>query len=1017
MKLKTKLKMLSDFRKVWMCAILALSCMAMTNAQTVSGTVTADGQPLPGATVIVKGTTKGTTTDFDGNFSINAEASNTLSISYVGYSSKEVLVGNQTQINVSLEEDNKLDEVVIIGYGTQRKSDLTGSVSSVSAEDITAVPVARVDQALQGRAAGVQVTQTSGAPGAGTSIRVRGGNSITGSNQPLWVIDGIIVGTNFNLNNINSNDIKSIEILKDASSIAIYGSRGANGVILVTTKNGANIGGGKPQVNVGVYTSMQLVPERPKYLSQAEQIAYTNEDARFRGVAEPFPGNPSDYPDNDFFDLLLNPTPIYNADVSIAGASENGNVNYYNSLNFFDQDGLIENSGIKKFIFRSNIEFKLSDKLKSGFRVNYSRLNQKNGVVGYGGLLNILPTQPVFNDDGTYSGFNDVIGAPFNNPVATAKLDTDQTTTSNMLGTIYLEYSPIENLIIRSTFNPEINNWKRNEFTSSQRPDLTVVGETGNARLTGLSSFGWNNENTIQYTKDFGKDHSVTVLGGLSFQKTSFESFENQAFGITTDATSFNNLALGTDPTRNIVGSDFESNQIESLFGRINYSYKDKYLLTLVGRRDGSSVFAPGNKYNFFPSVAGAWKISEEAFMENQNVFQDLKLRASWGKSGNQAIDPYSTLSLYEEANTTLNGVQQPGVTLGRPANPDLIWETTSSFDIALEASLFRGKVFAEFNYYRKQTNDILLDVAIPRQTGFTSQLQNVGSLENKGWEFLVNSTNISNANFRWNTTLTLSSNKNKVLDLGGQEFIDVVVDQIVGAGNLRLIVGESAPVFTGANYLGTWKSQAEIDASGLNPGSQIVGGPRFENLNGDTTISNEDYVVLGSPFPDLIYGFENNFSYKNFDLNIYFQGTVGNEVYNLRTRGNFWTRGENPKFSEIADRWTPDNQTSDIPRAGHDGFSNVVPSSYDVEDGSHLRLKTATLTYNFPVDKIGLKGIKAMSIYASGTNLLLISDFKLIDPETSRFGNDGLGNIAQGFSNGEYPNAQVLTLGVNVTF
>lgn len=1017
MNLKTTLNRCLSFRKTWMCFVLILSCVAMSNAQSVSGTVTADGQPLPGATVILKGTSQGTSTDFDGNFTIDANAQSVLVISYIGYSTKEVLVGNQTQINVALTQDNTLDEVVVIGYGTQRKSDLTGSVSSVSAEDITAVPVSRVDQALQGRAAGVQVTQTSGAPGAGTSIRIRGGNSITGSNEPLWVIDGIVVGTNFDLNNINANDIKSIEILKDASSIAIYGSRGANGVVLVTTKNGANIGGGKPQINVGIRTSTQLVPERPEYLNQEQQISYTNEDARFRGVAEPFPNDPSTYPDNDFFDLLLNPSPIYNADVSIAGTSENGSITYYNSLNFFDQDGLIENSGIQKYIFRSNMDFKINDKLKVGARVNYSKIKQDNGVVGYGGLLNILPTQPVFNDDGSYNGFNDVIGAPFNNPVATAKLDIDETYSSNLLGTVYVEYSPIENLIIRSTFNPEINNFKRNEFTSSQRPDLTVVGETGNARITGASSFGWNNENTVQYSIDFDDNHSLTVLGGASFQKTSVENYEAQAFGITTDATGFNNLALGTDPTRNVVGSGFSAFQIASFFGRANYAYKDKYLLTLVGRTDGSSVFAPGNKYNFYPSVAGAWKITEESFMQNQNVFQDLKLRASYGQSGNQAIGPYNTLGILEEANTTLNGVQQPGLTLGRPANPDLKWETTSSFDIALEASLFGGKVFTEFNYYYKKTEDLLLDVTIPRQTGFTSQLQNVGSLENKGWEFLLNSTNISNANFNWNSTLTLSSNKNKVLDLGGQQFVEAVIDQIIGAGNVRITVGEAVPVFRGANYLGTWKSQAEIDASGLNPGTQVVGGPKFENINGDAIISNEDFVTQGSPFPDLIFGFENNFSYKNFDLNFFFQGTVGNEVYNLRTRGNFWTRGENPKYIEIADRWTPDNPTSDIPRAGADGISNTYPSSYDVEDGSHLRLKTATLTYNFPVDKIGLKGIKSMSVYASGTNLLLISDFRLIDPETSAYGRTGLGNVYQGFSSGEYPNAKVLSLGLNVTF
>ncbi len=1009
-----------NFTRYLKMKILLLVFFASTSAvlaQTVTGMVSDEDGPLPGASVVIKGTTIGTTTDVQGNYSLQTSPENILIFSYVGYSPEEVTVGGQTVINVVLTSDIQLDEVVVIGYGTQNKSDLTGSVSSVNAADIANIPVSRVDQALQGRAAGVQVTQVSGAPGAGTAIRVRGGNSITGSNEPLWVIDGIVVGTNFDLNNLNSNDIKSIEVLKDASSIAIYGSRGANGVVLVTTKTGARVGGGQPQINGGFYSSVQLVPERPAYLNQVQQIDYTNEDARYRGVAEPFLDDPSTYPDNDFFDLLLNPAPIYNANISISGASENGNVNYYNSINVFDQDGLIENSGIAKYIFRSNIDFKLSDKLKTGFKFNYSRIKQDNGVVGYGGLLNILPTQPVYNDDGTYNGFDDVIGAPFNNPVATAKLDTDETYSDNLLGTVYLEYSPIPKLIIRSTFNPEINNWKRNEFTSSQRPDLLVVGEKGNARISGASSFGWNNENTIQYSTDFGKDHVLTVLGGASFQKFTNESWSAQAFGITTDATGFNNIGLGTDPTRNVVGSGYSAFQIASFFGRVNYTYKNKYLLTLVGRTDGSSVFAEGNKYNFYPSVAAAWKISEESFMENQNIFQDLKLRTSYGQSGNQAINPYNTLAILEEANTTLDGILQPGLTLGRPANPDLKWETTTSFDVALEASFLGGRIFTELNYYYKRTDDLLLNVRIPKQTGFTSQLQNVGSLQNQGWELLLNSTNISNANFNWKTTLTLSSNRNEVLDLGGQEFIDVVVDQIVGAGNLRIIVGETVPVFTGANYLGTWKSQAEIDASGLNPGSEVVGGARFENRNGDGIISNEDFVVLGSPFPDLIFGFENSFSYKNFDFNFYFQGTVGNEVYNLRTRNNFWTRGEFPKYAEMVNRWSPQNPTSDIPGAGTSSISNTFPSTFDVEDGSHLRLKTVTLTYNFPVKKLGWQGVNRMSIYASGTNLLLFSDFRLIDPETSAYGRDGLGNIAQGFSNGEYPNAKVLSLGVNVTF
>ncbi|WP_245234812.1 SusC/RagA family TonB-linked outer membrane protein [Tamlana crocina] len=1017
MNLKTKLEPLSGYMKTWMCAVLIMSCIAMAKAQTVSGTVVADGQPLPGAAVIIKGTSKGTTTDFDGNFTIEAGPQAVLSISYVGYSTKEVTVGNQTQINVTLLEDNKLDEVVVIGYGTQRKSDLTGSVSSVSSEDLTAVPVSRVDQALQGRASGVQVTQTSGAPGAGTVIRVRGGNSITGSNEPLWVIDGIVVGTNFNLNNINSNDIKSIEILKDASSIAIYGSRGANGVVLVTTKNGSGAGAGKPEVSVNLYSSMQLVPELPDMLSQEEQIAFTNESAEFRSAAIPFTNDPSTYPDNDWFDLLLGTAPIFNTDVSISGATDN--VNYYTSLNYFNQEGIVKSTGIEKYIFRSNLDIKLSDKLKTGFRINYSRIEQDNGNASFGNAFATLRTQPIYNDDGTFNGYDEVVSAPWSNPIANIALNTNETFSNNLLGSMYLEYKPSSKWVVRSTFSPEFNNTKRNQFTSSQSPDLLYLGEGGNASVRTVASSGWNNENTIQYQSDFGENHTLTALAGASFQKVSTEITEAEAFGITSDAAGFNNLGF-SDPIRSKVSSDYNSFQIVSFFGRLNYSYKDKYLLTLVGRTDGSSVFAPGNQYEFYPSIAGAWKVTEEPFMRDQSVFQDLKLRASYGKSGNQAIEPYRTKGILVEANTTLNGVEQPGLTLGRPSNPNLQWETTNSLDIALEASLFGGKVFTELNYYYKKTNDLLLDVTIPRQTGFDTQLQNVGALENKGWEFMLNTTNVSNTNFNWNSTLTLSSNQNKILDLGGVDFIDVTVDAILGSGNTRLIVGESVPVYTGVPFLGTWKSQQEIAASGLTEeeqNKQVIGGSRYEDVNGDGIISVEDAVVLGSPLPDLIFGFENSFSYKNWDFSFYFQGTIGNEVYNLRTRNHYFNRGETTKFADIANRWTPDNPDSNIPRAGADSVTGTPPNSEYVEDGSHLRLKTARIAYNLPVDKMGLNSLKNATIYFSGSNLLLISDFRLIDPESSRFGRSGIGNIAQGYNDGSYPNPRVLTLGLNVTF
>ena len=1013
---KTKLKF-NNLKTGALTLLFALGSLVTWSQQSVTGNVSDNEGPLPGASVVVKGTTQGTTTDFDGNYTISVSSGSTLVFSYIGYAAKEIAVGNQSTINAVLESDNELDEVVVIGYGTTTKKDLTGSVSSVSSEDITQIPASRVDQVLQGRAAGVQVTQASGAPGAGTTIRVRGGNSITGSNEPLFVIDGIVVGTNFNLNNINPSDIQSLEILKDASSIAIYGSRGANGVVLVTTKSGRGSGTGEPEVSVNIFTSMQMMPELPDILTREEQIAFTNEHNTFRGVAIPFPDNPSTYPNNDWVDLTTGPAPIYNADVSISGSSEN--VNYYNSINYFNQEGIVKSTGIEKFIFRSNLDINLNDKLKAGFRINYSRLKNNNGLTSFGGnLFGTLRTQPAFNEDGTFNGFNDVVGAPFSNPLANFELNTNETFTNNLLATAYLEYKPAPGWTIRSTFSPEFNNIKRNRFNSSQLPGNLAVGITdgGNASVRTVASVGWNNENTIQYNTQLGENHSLTVLGGASFQKVETEITEAEAAGITSDATGFNNLG-NSDPIRSIVSSGYNGFQIASFFGRINYDYKDKYLLTLVGRTDGSSVFAPGNKYNFYPSVAGAWKISEEDFMQDQTLFKDLKLRASWGKSGNQAIGPYRTLGVLTEANTTLNGSEVPGLTLGRPSNPNLQWETTTSLDIALEASLFGGRIFTEFNYYQKETNDLLLDVTIPRQTGFTSQLQNVGALENRGWELLINSTNISNDKFSWNSTVTLARNKNEILDLGGQDFIDLVVDPIIGSGNTRLIVGESVPVFTGVNYLGTWKSQEEIDASGLT--SQVVGGPRFEDLNGDGIISTEDNVVLGSPFPDLIFGFENSFSYKNVDFSFFFQGTTGNEVFNLRMRNHFFNRGETVKFGDLRNRWTPDNPTSNIPRAGSDSVTNTPINSEYVEDGSHIRLKAVRLAYNFPIDKMGLEGVKNATIYLNGSNLLLFSKTRLIEPEANNFneGNNQFGNIALGFLDANYPNPRIITLGLNVTF
>lgn len=988
-------------------------CLSAAQAQTIKGIITSDsGDPLIGATVVQKGVQNGVVTDLDGTYSIDVKLGDkTLIFTYIGYLSQEIPINGRTTINITLSEDiTKLEEVVVVGYGSTRKSDLTGSVSSINTKDLAGIPVPRVDQALQGRTAGVQITSANGSPGAGTTIRVRGGNSIVGDNEPLWVIDGIIVGQSFDLNNINTNDIKSIEILKDASSVAIYGSRGANGVVLVTTKSGTSIGSGKPEISIGVSSGVQSILAFPEFLNSAEHTAYTNEDAIFRKTSLPFPVT-TGLPDTDWKRLLTRNASLYNVDASIGGSADKGNLNYYVSGNIFSQDGIILNSGIDKYIFRSNLDLKLSDKLKAGFRLNFSRLDRDNGTVGYNTLLTNLPQRAVRDAEGKFTGVDPISGSVASNPVANAELNTDKTITNNLLSTIYLEYQPIKNLIIRSTFNPEINNTKRNEFNSSQSPEFLAVGDKGNAAINTLNGFGWNNENTIQYSTNFNKKHDFVLLGGASAQKYSAELTNITAFGISSDATGFNNLALGSDPTRTVVGTGYDGFQIVSFFGRLNYTLNKKYLFTLVGRSDGSSRFAEGNKYAFFPSAAFAYRLGEEKFIQNLGIFNDLKFRASYGRSGSQAIDSYRTLAVLEDARTSYNGVLTSGSTLGRPANESLKWETTNQLDIALEASFFKGRLSTEIGVYNKITNDLLLNVRLPKQSGFESRLQNLGQIQNKGFELLINSVNYAKKDFTWNTTLTLSANRNSVLDLGGVDFIDIVSATNQNGPGGRLLLNEPAPVFTGVNFLGTWKTQEDIVKS--KQLQQILGGPRFDDPNGDGQITPNEFYVLGSPQPDFIYGLQNSFGYKNFDFSFFFQGTQGNEVFNSMTMNAYFTRGEAQKYKEVVNRWTPTNNTSDVVGVGYLG--GVPSNSFMIEDGSHLRLKAARLAYNLSLNNASFK---RMTVSITGNNLYLWSKFRLIDPETSQFNkNSANGNVAQGFSAAEYPSSRSVNMGINVTF
>jgi TonB-linked SusC/RagA family outer membrane protein len=983
--------------------------------QRISGTVTdaEDGSPLPGVNIVAKGTTVGTVTDVNGEYSLTvADEVTTLVFSSVGYNSVEIEINGRSTIDLPMQPDvQSLSEIVVVGYGTQQKKDLTGSVSKVEGEILENIPTSRVDQILQGRAPGVQVTQVSGEPGAATSIRIRGGNSIQGNNEPLWVIDGVIVGQNFDLNNINTNDIQSIDILKDATAVSIYGTRGANGVILVTTKNGQGIAAGDPQVSINAYTGVQSMIETAEFLDGRQHAEYSNEDAEFRGAALPFPDLNS-VPNVDWIDQVTEDAPITNVDLSVSGTSQDQSVNYYVSANYFDQEGIIRNSGIRKYIFRANTDFKLSDRVRAGFRLNVSRLRRENSKTGISQIFrDHLAARAIYDDEGQFTTENPVSASIQTNPEADVTLREDHSLVTNLLGNIYVEIEPIENLVIRSSINPEINQFKRNRFNPGALPQNFVINDGGDARIDTRSGIGFINENTVSYSTNFGADHELNLLGGFTIQQFEEESSLSQSFQLSNDITGFNNIAFGSNPNRNVVGSDYDAFQLVSWLGRANYILRSKYLFTVVGRVDGSSRFAPGNKYGFFPSGAVAWRLSEEPFIQNLDVFDQLKLRASYGISGSQAIPSFRTFALLNSANTTFNGQEQAGVTLGRPANPELTWETTRQFDIGLEAAFLEGRISFELDYYLKRTEDLLLNVQIPRQTGFVSQLQNLGEMKNTGLEFILNSINVSNDDFRWSSILTLSGNRNTVVDLGGVDLIDIVDPSATGQGGPggRLIVGQTAPVFVGVNYLGTWKSQEEIDASGQV--NQDVGGPRFEDTNGDQQITEDDFIILGSPQPDFIYGLQNSISYKNWSLDFFFQGTVGNEVFNSLTQTAFFGRAERTKYTETLNRWTPENPTSDVPRAGAvAALSEVKNNSELIEDATHLRLKNLKLQYNLPVERWGLNGFSQIGIYFTGTNLFVLSNFRLQDPETSMFGQS---NVALGFSQGEYPSARILSVGI----
>ena len=992
-------------------AFITLNVSAQ-NQVTVKGKVVNDGGvPLDGASVHEKGAAGGARTAADGSFSLRVSGPNAiLLVSYVGFSEQEIALTGKLSITVSLKPEGKsLNDVVVVAYGTQKKVTLTGSQGSVTAADFKGQPVTRLDQALQGRASGVQVTNATGVPGGDVRIRVRGANSINGGNDPLYVIDGF-VGGDFSL--IGPDDVESLQILKDASATAAYGSRGANGVIIITTKKGTK---GKPAVNFTTRLSSSHIAKKLDKLDAADYAQVVNDHAVATGAS-------SVYSDAQIADFKANggtdwQKAIYRAPLSqqyILNFSGGGDkTSYFISSSYQDQPGIVKGTAFKFYNIRSNVNAQISDKFSAYVNFNGVVRNFTNtGILTgtYNPIVQSLawsPTVPIYDSSGAYTR-QDPVGSVFFNPVAltTDVINKSQNYTANVSGGML--YTFTKGLTLNVSYGANFQNVQNQSFRS------TEVSSTSYAGRSSSTAMNLQNTNTLNYKHLFDGGHSIDVTAVMEEVKEKDDGFAAGITNLVYPDFTYNNLTLGTP---NGLSAGHSEWSLFSLFGRINYAYQDKYLLSATLRRDGSSRFRGDNKYSSFPSVSAGWVLSQERFIKDLDMFNVLKLRASWGKTGNQAISPYSTFSTYSTTSVTYNPTAYvPGVLIDQVENPNLKWETTEQKDLGLDIGLIKGAVNLTVDYYIKDTRDLLFPVAIPNYLGGGSVTKNIGSVRNTGWEFAIETTPL-NGPVRWTTSLNLSLVSNKITHLvkSGQDTI--FNSSGVGAGTSTqpefvMITGQPMAAIWGLKYEGTWKPKEAAQAAlyGAQPGDA-----RYRDINGDSTIGAADYTIIGKGLPRYTIGWNNTVSYKGFDLNIFVQGVFGFDKLDYLYGAAMTYAGDfrQPMLNDIKGRYIPGvNETSDIPAFSSTG-KNYIQSSRFIEKGDFIRLKNISLAYTLP--RSLLKNLFSVRIFASAANLWTITGYKGMDPESASVGS---GNDAQqNIDYGSYPNPRVFTGGVTLNF
>ena len=1018
MNLKTKLLL-------FMTLFFGVSLFAQNSTYTLTGKVLdVDNIPLIGVNVLKSGTAVGTITDIDGSYSLAVARGDVIEFSYTGFETQSITITDQTSLDISMASDAELlDEVVVVGYGTRKKSDVTGSVSSVTTEELTAFPVLNAEQALQGRAAGVVVQSNNGGePGAPTAIRIRGNTSINASSAPLIVVDGF-VGATFP----QASDIQSIEVLKDASATAIYGSRGSNGVILVTTKKGKS---GDVAIELNSTFGTQSIANRLDLLNAAEFTDYQNQIRANQGNTTPFPQSTGD---NDWQDFIYRTGNVQNHQVSFSGGTDK--VNYYASGNYFNQNGIVVNSAFERLTFLTNLDAQATDRLKLGVNLFASRglregvTTQSDGSVTVGnddviGLaLRFAPDKELRNPDGTFTT-NDAIGDELDNPYAVATERDDETTLTDFRANVYGEYSILENLRFKSTFGLSSENETRGIYQPSTL-QVTASAVNGRASVSDAQRTSFLSENYLTYDTRVGNG-DLTLLGGYSYQKNTIEAFSAAGTGFLSDAFSFR--ALGTATGLLQPNSAFSEVEILSQFGRVNYDFDNRLLLTATIRRDGASNFAANNKFAIFPSAAVAWKVFNDDYLTNSNSISNLKVRLSYGVTGNPSISPYQSLSRFASLFASRNGETVFAITPDQPANPDLRWESSFQTNFGIDLGLINNRVNVTFDLYNIDTRDLILgNNGIPEYFGFSNDeiLTNLGEINNRGVELSINTRNVVQGDFTWSTDFNISANRNEVTALinDADLFGNAAPSYFSVDRTYVLRVGEAVGLFWGFDYAGVYQG-GDFPAGTATFEGGVAGDPLFfdqpdaETGELDGEITEADRTIIGDPNPDFDWGLNNSFTYKSFDLNIFFQGSQGGDIFNLNnvqlTNGDANTTRDN-----FNNAWTPSNTDTNVPRVGNN--SNREISSRFVEDGSYVRLKNVAIGYNFPSsvnDKIGVGGIR---LSVSAQNLLTFTDYSGLDPEVNFFGASGTNNTSQntvrGHDFGNYPTLRSWNINLNVKF